>query len=132
MTRLYSDTGLYGFLFGPPILSLVAIVFWMYSDGLIMPILILVLPLIMYWLFTFRRWKKVSYEKGSLYIYNPFSNEPIVVHKENIGGINRLMFYDPRFYKLVYYDENKDAKYVYFQRNRFLDDFSDIIDKINE
>ena len=132
MTKLYSIVGLYSFVFGLPIFSLVAVVFWMYPDGLIMPVWVLVLPLILYWLFTFRRWKKVCYEHGALYIYNVFSNDPIVVQKENIGGVNRLMFYDPRFYKIVYYDENKDAKYVYFQRNSFLSDFNDIIDKLNE
>lgn len=133
MTRLYSIVGLYSFIFGGPIFSLTAFIFtYIYSYSTLMLVLIPVGPIMLYWLFTFRRWKKVYYERGALYIYNPFSNDPIIVHKDNIGGINRLMFYDPRFYKIVYYDENKDAKYVYFQRNWFLDDFSNIIDKLSE
>jgi hypothetical protein len=133
MTRLYSFAGLYSVVFGGPIFSLIAVVsMYIYSNSTVMLVLIPVVPIMLYWLFTFRRWKKVYYERGALYIYNIFSNDLIVVHKDNIGGINRIMFYDPRFYKIVYYDENKDAKSIYFQRNWFLDDFTDIIDKLNE
>ena len=133
MTRLYSISGLYTMIFGGPIFSLAGVIFmYIFSNSTTMLVLIPVLPIMLYWLFTFRRWKKVYYERGALYIYDLFSNDPIVVHKDNIGGINRIMFYDPRFYKIVYYDENKDAKYVYFQRNWFLDDFTDILDKLNE
>jgi uncharacterized protein YuzE len=85
----------------------------------------------LYWLFTFRRWKRVYYDADSLYIYDIFSNNHIVVHKRDIGGVNRIMTYDPRFYKIVYYDVNNDAKYVNFQRNWFLSDFGEIIDKLN-
>jgi hypothetical protein len=133
MTRLYSFVGLYSFVFGAPIFSVTAFIsMYIYSYNTLLLVLIPVGPIMLYWLFTFRRWKKVYYEGESLYIYNLFSNDPIVVHKENLDGINRLMFYDPRFYKIVYYDENKDAKFIYFQRNWFLDDFTGIIDKLNE
>ncbi|HEY9001145.1 MAG TPA: hypothetical protein VIM89_07320 [Mucilaginibacter sp.] len=133
MTKLYSDGGLNAGVFGGPIFSLVVIVFMCTdSSGSSMVFLVPVLPMMLYWLFTFRHWKKIYYENESLYIYNVFSKEPIVVQKENIGGINKVIFYNPNFYKLVYYDENKDAKYVYFYRNGALDDFSDLIDKINE
>jgi len=133
MTRLYSYAGLYGFILGIPVFSLsVIILACIFAIDEIRISFIPVVPLMLYWLFTFRRWKKVYYESGSLYIYNLFSNNPTIVHKGDIGGINKLMFYDPRFYKITFYDENKDAKYVYFQRNWFLDDFSDIIDKLNE
>lgn len=133
MTRLYSIVGLYTVVFGGSIFSLVAVIFiCIDTSGSSMVFLIPVVPIMLYWLFTFRRWKKVYYERGALYIYNIFSNDPIVVQKENIGGINKLMFYNPRFYKIVYYDGNEDAKYVYFQRNWFLDDFTDIIYKLNE
>ncbi|MGZ3755583.1 MAG: hypothetical protein ACXVAY_08095 [Mucilaginibacter sp.] len=132
MKRLYSYAGLYGFVFGAPIFSIVIIILvCIFAIGEISIACIPVVPIMLYWLFTFRRWKKVYYERGSIYIYNIFSKNQTIVHKEDIGGINKLMFYDPRFYKIVFYDENKDAKYVYFQRNWLLNDFSDIIDKFN-
>jgi len=133
MKRLYSFTGLYGFVFGAPIFSLgILILVCIFAIHEIAIACIPVVPIMLYWLFTFRRWKKVYYDRGSLYIYNIFSKAPLIVHKENIGGVNKLMFYDPRFYKIVFYDENKDAKYVYFQKNLFLSDFSETIDKLNE
>jgi hypothetical protein len=132
MTRLYSFFGLYTFVLGAPFFSLGAfILFYIIAYDQAIVALIPVAAMMMYWLFTFRRWKKVYYERGSLYIQDVFSSNQIIVHKENIGSINRLMSYDPRFYKIVYYDENKDAKSVYFQRNLFLSNFSDIIDKLN-
>lgn len=133
MKRLYSYFGLYGFVFGAPIFALgIIMLTCIFAIDEIWMAFIPVVPIMLYWLFTFRRWKKVYYERGALYIYNIFSKEPVVVHKENLGGINKFMFYDPRFYKIVFYDENKNTKYVYFQRNWLLSDFSDIIDKLNE
>jgi len=132
MKRLHSYFGLYAFVFGAPIFSLAIIILaCIFAADVIWESFIPVVPIMLYWLFTFRRWKKVYYERGSLYIYNLFSKSPIIVHKADIGGINKLMFYDPRFYKIVFYNENKEAKYVYFQRNWFLNDFSEIVEKFN-
>ncbi|MDP9076551.1 MAG: hypothetical protein M3O71_03930 [Bacteroidota bacterium] len=131
MKRLYSYVGLYGFVLGAPIFSLgIIILVCIFAIGGIWIACIPVVPIMLYWLFTFRRWKKVYYERGSIYIYNLFSNTPTIVHKEDIGGIDKLMFYDPRFYRIIFYNENKDAEFVYFQRNWLLDDFGDIVDKL--
>jgi len=132
MKRLYSYSGLYDAIFGVPIFCLgIIILFCIFAIDQIGIACIPVVPGMLFWLFVFRRSKKVYYERGSLYIYDIFSSIPTIVHKDNIGSIDRVLFYDPRLFNLVFYDENKDAKYVYFSRNWFLSDFSEIIDKLN-
>jgi hypothetical protein len=133
MIRLYSYYGLYSFLLIPPV-SAVGITIWAINindKATLIMYSIMASLVLLFWLVTFRRCKRVYYENTSLYIYGPFSKENIIVRKDNIGGINRILSYDPRFYKIIYYDDNNDAHYVYFQRNWLLSNFNDIIDKLN-
>ena len=133
MIRLSSLVGLYGFLLGIPVACVIAITSTLGNKQLQVVFSIMFsIPLLLV-LLVFRRCKRVYYKDSSLYRYEPFSKKHIVVDKDEIGGINKILFYDPRFFKLVYYDDNKNSHYVYFSRNWWLlDDFNDIIKKINE
>ena len=91
---------------------------------------ILFLGLGVWFVFFINRSKRVYYKDSSLYIYNLFSRNFIIVNKDNCS-VERFLFYDPNIWKITYYNENKDAKYVYFIRNLLCDDFNDIIDKLN-
>jgi hypothetical protein len=133
MIRLYSYAGLYGFLFVPPVSALAATI-WAVKIGdryALIGFSILSSVFLLFWLFTFRRCKRVYYDRSSLYVYEPFSKKQTIVSKDNIGSINKILSYDPRFYKIVYYDDNRDTHYIYFQRNWFLSDFENIVDKID-
>ena len=132
MKRLSSYLGLYFNVLGFPIffIAIIATVSTIAREALA-PASVFLAIVILVWLFTFRRWKGVYYKDGAIYIYDVFSNTPTVIEKDNIGEIIKPFGFGPNYYKLLYYDENKDAKYVWFQRNFWLDDFKDIISKIN-
>jgi len=74
--------------------------------------------------------KQVFYEHGQLYIGNLFSSTLNVVRKDRFGSI------DPAYrigaYKITYYDDDNNVKYVRFNLNIFLSDGREIIDKLNE
>jgi hypothetical protein len=90
------------------------------------------LSLIIFLIFVTYHSKRVFYKNSSIYLYNLFSNKFSIINKEKIGGIDRLISYDPNSYKLLYYDDENNVKYIYFIRNNSLGDFSNIIDEIND
>jgi len=103
---------------------------WHPTPGIIF-IFILFLAVAFYFIFFINRSKRVYYNGTSLYIYNLFSSSLVTINKHNIGSIERILFFDPNFWKIAYYDENQNAKYAYFIRNFLCDDFNTIIDEIN-
>ena len=88
-----------------------------------------VLALVSYWMFIVSRSKRVYYKETSLYIYDLFSSKVIVLTKAEIGGIFKLTPLSG-FYKIVFYDDNNNAKSIYFSQNQWLSGFSDIIDEL--
>lgn len=84
-----------------------------------------------YFCFFLSRSKRVFNENTSLYIYNLFSDKRVVLNKANVGGVRKYMFPTPLIWQILYYDENNNAKYVYFIRNALCPNFDDIVEQFN-
>jgi hypothetical protein len=132
MKRL-SSYAIYLFIVGGPIL----IIYQIISDRLEFPRTPIgpdcgFLAFLIYLIFVALNTKRVIYKNSSIYLYNLFSNKFSIIYKEKIGSIKRLITFDPTSYKLLYYDDENNAKYIYFMRNFFLDDFNNIIDELTD
>jgi hypothetical protein len=133
MNRL-SSYSIYAF-FCFPVLP-IAVIYYNYSDILKVNSngvfsTVFCLAAISYFSFFLSRSKRVFYENTSLYVYNLFSEKKIVLNKANVGGIGKYMFLTPLIWKILYYDENNNAKYVYFIRNALCPNFDDIVEQFN-
>ncbi len=132
MKRLNSYYGLYGAVLMPPgiaviLIATIGIDGW---QGAPFPLLFLPVLILACWL-NFRRFKKVYYDNGTIYLYNAFSDDPTIVEKENIAEIRKPGYFSSNYYRLIYYNENKDTKSVWFYRNWLLSDFNQVVDEIN-
>jgi F0F1-type ATP synthase assembly protein I len=73
----------------------------------------------------------VFYKDSTLYIYDLFSSKTILLNKDIVGGLSSYLPLSVFIYKIVYYDANNNAKYIYFIKNFLCSDFDAIIDEFN-
>ena len=122
-------------LFSFPILPL-SVIYFNFNDilkgsaGSIF-IVVVFLSITGWFVFFLSRARRVFYKDSSIYAYRLFSKEFMVIDKDNIGGISPFLPLNPSIYALLYYNDKKDAKYIYFIRNPFCSDFSNILDEFN-
>jgi hypothetical protein len=121
----------YGFIFFVP--PAIALSIYLLSRDMTLSVYISipVVIILSWWGFVLYNTKRI-YMKGSIvYIYSLFSNKHTIINKDRYGEINKVLFYDPNFYCLLYYDDNNNGKNIYFMRNYLLDNFTDIIEELN-
>src|SRR6185437_6130405 len=93
------------------------------------------LPVLTYWGYLIYQSRRIYYKDGELYLYNLFSKKFVVVKKDKFGSIdksNTSLLGNTGTYKLTYYDDENNAKYVFFSINNFIDNAEEIINKLNE
>jgi len=82
-----------------------------------------------YFIYVLSKSKRVFYKDGSLYVYGLFSNKMKILTKENVGGIETFFPFSPLIWRIVYYNENKNRKVIFFIRNAFCGNFAEIVDE---
>lgn len=93
------------------------------------------LPFFAFGGYSICRAKRVYYDMGELYLSGLFSNKLSVIRKDRLGSVDKLnwLLSDSRGnYRITYYDDDNNVKYVRFSLNSFLSDGEEIIDKLNE
>jgi len=136
MTRLSSNYSIYAPILLLPI-ALVAIPAEIYTNapGLPWYNLLFAAPIFALWGYYIYRSRRVYYNDGLVYLAGPFSSELTVIRKDRFGSIDKISWLESSStgnYKLTYYDDDNNVKYVRFTLNISLSDGKEIIDKLNE
>ncbi|HZW69217.1 MAG TPA: hypothetical protein VFF57_00020 [Hanamia sp.] len=124
----------------PPVILLVAIIvipveLVSNSAGLPWYTILFFLPFFAGAGYTIYRSRNVYYDKDELYLGRLFSNKLTLIRKDRLGSIDKLSWFSSNSmgnYRITYYDDDNNVKYVRFNLNIFLSDGREIIDKLNE
>ena len=136
MTRLSSNYSVYASVVLMPI-ALVAIPAELYTNGPNLPwyTILFATPVFALWGYFIYRSKRVYYNDGLVYLTGPFSSDLTVIRKDRFGSIDKINWLESSSagnYKLTYYYDDNNVKYVRFTLNVLLSDGKEIIDKLNE
>lgn len=138
MKRLSSDSVYFSAFGFPFIIAFAVIAFWTNisnpkeSIGSTIFIFIIFLSFISFAFYlSVIKSKRIFYSESSIYAYNLFSKKFIHITKDELRYVGRFFFFDPRFWKIVYYDQNGNLKSIYFIKSMLLDDFDEIVDELN-
>jgi hypothetical protein len=118
-------------------MALIAIPVGLFSAALALPwyTVLFFLPVFALGGYFIYRARRVYYDHGELYLSGLFSNDLTVIRKDRLGSVDKLGWFssDSRGnYRITYYDDDNNVKYVRFNLNIFLSDGKEIIDKLNE
>jgi len=84
-----------------------------------------------FWIYFISKARRVYYQDSSLYCYNLFSNKLQIITKDRLGNVDRWRVLDATNYKILYYDDDNNARTIYFMKNWFLPSFDTILDQLN-